>query len=88
MLLYEYYVFNSSRDDGKNIDPAIFRKVRGIDNVGEEYVGGITTIMTTLEFYKRSLEVAMSKIYSIKSDLDSANKRIQELTNGSNQVEA
>lgn len=88
MLLYEYFVFNSSRSDGKNIDPAIYRKIRGIDNAGEEYVGCISIIMTTLDFYKYNLEVAVNSNNRLKYDLDQANKRIQELTNESNQVEA
>jgi hypothetical protein len=78
MLLFEYFVYGSN---GKTVDPAIYRKVRGIDNAGEEYVGCLSNIMANLDFYKYNLEVAMDKIRKLEYDL-------KEKSNGTNQVEA
>lgn len=84
MLLFEYFVYNGSSDTGKATDPAVFRKIRGISNAGEEYVGCISNIISSLDFYKRSIESAMTEIYRLKCDLDQAHNKIQELTNGTN----
>ena len=85
MLLFEYFTYGWN---GRTTDPAIYRKIRGIDNAGEEYVGCISNIISSLDFYKYNLEVAMNNIGKLQYDLDQANKKIQELTNGTNQVEA
>lgn len=78
MLLFEYFVYGSN---GKITDPAVYRKVRGIDNAGEEYVGCLSNIISSIDFYKYNLEVAMDKIRKLEYDL-------KEKSNGTNQVEA
>lgn len=78
MLLFEYFVYGWN---GKTTDPAIYRKVRSIDNAGEEYVGLLSNILASLDFYKYNLEVAMDKIRKLEYDL-------KEKSNGTNQVEA
>jgi hypothetical protein len=81
MLLYEYFVLNSVNGSGKTIDPCIFRKVYGIDNAGEEYIGCVSNLLQTIEFYKYNLEVAIDKIRKLEYDL-------KERSNGITQVEA
>lgn len=81
MLSFEYFVFNGSTLTPKNIDPAIWRKVRGIDNAGEEYVGCLSNVLNSLEFYKYNLEVALDKIRKLEYDL-------KEKSNGTNCCEA
>jgi len=81
MLLYEYFVMNSMNGSGKTIDPCIFRKVYGIDNAGDEYIGCISTLIQNIEFYKYNLEVALDKIRKLEYDL-------KERSNGITQVEA
>lgn len=82
MLLFEYFVFNSlSIDNPRNSNPAVFRKVYCIDGAGEEYIGCLSNIIDSIDFYKRNLEVAMDKIRKLEYDL-------KEKSNGTNQVEA
>ena len=78
MLLFEYFVYGSN---GKTTDPAVYRKVRGIDNAGEEYVGCLSNIISSIDFYKYNLEVALDKIRKLEYDL-------KEKSNGTNQSEA
>ena len=86
MITYKYVVYNTS--DITQTDPLVYRSIYGIENAGHEYVGLLSTIVQNLEFYKHNLEVAMNKVSMLTYDLDQANKKIQELTNGTNQVEA
>lgn len=86
MITYKYVVYNTS--DITQTDPLVYRSIYGIENAGYEYVGLLSTIVQNLEFYKHNLEVAMKKVSMLTYDLDQANKKIQELTNGTNQVEA
>lgn len=81
MLSYEYFVFNTSSLESKHTDPAIFRKIRGINNAGEEYIGCLSNVLNSLDFYKYNLEVAIDKIRKLEYDL-------KERSNGTNQVEA
>lgn len=81
MLLFEYFVYGWN---GKTTDPSIYRKVRGIDNAGEEYVGLLSNILASLDFYKYNLEVAMDKIRKLEYDLNT----YKENTDGTNQSEA
>jgi hypothetical protein len=87
MITYKYMVYNTTSSSIQS-DPAVFRSIYGIDNAGHEYIGCVSTIVSSLEFYKYNLEVAMNKVSKLTYDLEQANNRIQELTNGSNQVEA
>ena len=61
-----------------NVNPAVFRKVYGINGVGEEYVGCLSNILDSIDFYKRNLEVALDKIHKLEYDL----KQYKENTDG------
>lgn len=85
MLLFEYFVFNSlSMDNPRNTNPAVFRKVYGINDAGAEYIGCLSNILDSIDFYKRNLEVALDKIRKLECDL----KTYKENTDGTNQPEA
>ena len=83
MLLFEYFVFNSLSpiDNPRNPNPAVYRKVYGINGAGEEYIGCLSNILDSIDFYKRNLEVALDKIRKLEYDL-------KEKSNGTNQSEA
>jgi hypothetical protein len=85
MLLFEYFVFNSlSVDNPRNTNPAVFRRVYGINDAGAEYIGCLSNILDSVDFYKRNLEVALDKIRKLEYDL----KTYKENTDGTNQPEA
>lgn len=85
MLLFEYFVFNSlSMDNPRNPNPAVYRKVYGINGAGEEYIGCLSNILESIDFYKRNLEVALDKIRKLEYNL----KFYKENTDGTNQSEA
>lgn len=85
MLLFEYFVFNGlSNDNPRNTNPGVFRRVYGINGAGEEYIGCLSNILDSIDFYKRNLEVALDKIRKLEYDLNT----YKENTDGTNQSEA
>lgn len=86
MITYKYFVYNNSGT--YNDDPAIYRSIYGIENGGSEYIGCASMLIAKINFLHDNLEIAVRKMYGLRYELDLANKRIEELTNGSTKVEA